>query len=182
MSRSPITSLPPFDPETKSVNVIIETPRGSRNKFTFDPELGLFTLGSILPAGATFPYDFGFVPGTLGEDGDPLDVLLMMDCPAFPGCRVTSRLIGVIEAEQVEDGKKERNDRLVAVATEAHENQDLKTLKEVNSQLLKELEHFFVSYNQMRGKEFKLLGHRGPTQAKKLLDQGIALAKKATSK
>ncbi|MDB5337046.1 MAG: inorganic diphosphatase [Planctomycetaceae bacterium] len=182
MSRSPIISLPAFDAETKSVNVIIETPRGSRNKFKFEPELGLFTLGSVLPAGAVFPYDFGFVPGTLGDDGDPLDILLMMDCPAFPGCRVLSRLIGVIEAEQAEGGKKERNDRLVAVAVEAHNDQNLKTLKEVDPELLKELEHFFVSYNQMRGKEFKLLGHRGPTQAKKLLDQGIALAEKAPSK
>lgn len=167
--------LPAIDPQTKAVNVVIETPRGCRNKFKFDERLGAFVLGSVLPAGASFPYDFGYVPGTQADDGDPLDVLLLMDVPAFPGCIVRSRVIGVIEADQEESGETIRNDRLVAVAKDAHDYRDLHTLRDMNANLLKELEHFFESYNEMRGKKFTLIGHRGPRRAMKLL-------KKATRK
>ncbi len=89
-------SLPPIDPEDGTLNVIVETPKGSRNKFKFDEAHGLYKLGGVLPAGMSFPYDFGFIPSTKGEDGDPVDVLLLMDEPAFPGCLVSARLIGVI--------------------------------------------------------------------------------------
>jgi len=168
-----IADLPPVDEESGDLQVIVETPRNSRNKFKFDADTGLFELGSVLPAGAVFPYDFGFVPGTRAEDGDPLDVLLLMDASAFPGCRVKARLIGVIEAEQTEDGKTNRNDRLVAVARDAHDYRDLHSLKDLSSNLLKELEHFFHSYNECRGKTFHLLGHRGPRRAEKVLKQAI---------
>ena len=162
----------PFDTETKAVSVIVETPKGSRNKFKFDTEHGMFSLGSVLPAGAVFPYDFGYVPGTCAPDGDPLDVLLLMDVPAFPGCLVKARLIGVIEAEQTgERGKMQRNDRLVAVAVESHDHRDLHSLKDICSHLLDEIEHFFISYNEMRGKKFELLAHKGPRSAWKVLRQ-----------
>src|SRR5436190_6640997 len=85
------------------IDVMVETPKGCRNKFKFDEKSGRFRLGSVLPAGSTFPYDFGFVPGTKAADGDPLDVLLLMDEPAFPGCLITARILGVIEAEQGEN-------------------------------------------------------------------------------
>src|SRR5205807_404345 len=88
------------DNDAGVLHVIIETPKGSRNKFKYDPEHGLFKLSGVLPLGAVFPYDFGFVPSTTGGDGDPLDVLVLMDEPAFAGCLVPGRLIGVIEAEQ----------------------------------------------------------------------------------
>lgn len=169
--RSCYSCLPAFDQKTKSVNVVIETPRGCRNKFKFDEDTGAFVLGSVLPAGASFPYDFGYIPGTQAEDGDPLDVLVLMDVPAFPGCVVHSRIIGVIEAEQTEDGETVRNDRLVAVAIDAHDYRDLKSLRDMNENLLRELEHFFVSYNEMRGRQYKTLGHRGPKRALKLLKQ-----------
>src|SRR5690348_7042755 len=100
MSPAAIAELAPYDEKAKVWRVVIETPKGSHNKYNFDEELGLFVLGGVLPEGMSFPYDFGFLPGTLGEDGDPLDVLLLMDQPAFSGCVVPSRLIGVIEAEQ----------------------------------------------------------------------------------
>jgi inorganic pyrophosphatase len=96
--------------------VVIETPKGSPNKLTFEPRYGTFVLKGVLPVGAVFPFDIGFVPSTRAEDGDPLDILVLMDAPVFPGCIVPSRLVGVIEAEQTEDGKTERNDRLLAVA------------------------------------------------------------------
>src|SRR5436190_4303514 len=121
----------------QEIDIVVETPRGQRNKFKFEPKSGRFQLGKVLPAGLSFPYDFGFVPETKAEDGDPLDVLLLMDEPAFPGCIVTARLIGVLEAEQTEDGETIRNDRLIAVAEPAHDYGDLRTLRDVNANLLK---------------------------------------------
>src|SRR6202012_5696238 len=96
--------------------VIIEKPKGSRNKYAYDPEERIFELTRVLPAGMEFPYDFGFVPSTIGGDGDPIDVLVLMDEPAFPGCVLLVRLLGVMKAEQTEHGKTNRNDRLIAVA------------------------------------------------------------------
>src|ERR1700712_4458752 len=102
------------------VNAIVETPQGSRNKFDFDPEKGLFELGAAMPAGVTFPFEFGFIPSTLGEDGDPLDLLILMDSATFVGCLVKVRLIGVIEAKQTDKNDKYvRNDRIIGVATES---------------------------------------------------------------
>src|SRR4051794_11635650 len=80
-------------------NIVIETPKGSHNKYKYEPKLGAMVLSTVLPEGMAFPYDFGFLPDTKGEDGDPLDVLLLMDEPAFPGCIVQARFIGVIEAQ-----------------------------------------------------------------------------------
>ncbi len=106
MTRQPalapgrLTHLDARDFESGDLNVIIETPKGSRNKFKFDEKLGIFTLKHVLPLGAVFPFDFGFIPSTRGEDSDPLDVLVLMDEPAFAGCLVPARLLGVIEAEQ----------------------------------------------------------------------------------
>src|SRR4051794_17548770 len=97
------------------VVAVIETPSGSGNKLKFDVELGAYRIDRVLPAGMRFPFEFGFVPGTLADDGDPLDVIVLLDSPAYPGSVVQVRLIGVIEAEQRERGKRawERNDRLV---------------------------------------------------------------------
>lgn len=170
--RSNLFELDAFDEE--ELNVIIETPKGSRNKFNYDPELRLFKLGGVLPSGAVFPFDFGFVPSTVGGDGDPLDVLVLMDAPAFTGCLVNARLVGVIEAEQTErDGETTRNDRLIAVAAESRLMRKVRSLGGLNESLLDEIEHFFVSYNQAKGKEFKPLGRFGPTRARKLVEEGI---------
>lgn len=119
MEMNPYANLPPFNPETGHFNVIIDTPQGSRNKYSLGEESGLFELSRVLPAGAVFPLDFGFIPNTLGGDGDPLDALILMDEPAFVGYLVPSRLLGVIEAEQTEKGNTARNDRLIAVATDS---------------------------------------------------------------
>ena len=130
------------------LNVVIETPKGSRNKFDYDDALGLFKLGGVLPSGAVFPFDFGFVPATTGGDGDPLDVLVLMDEPAFTGCLVRARLVGVIEAEQTErGGETERNDRLIGVAAESRLLRHVRALGSLSPALLKEIEHFFISYN-----------------------------------
>ena len=110
-----IVELPPVDPDSGRLNVVVDTPKGSRNKYKFDEQHGQWRLSKVLPQGMSFPSDFGFLPSTRGEDGDPLDVLLFMDEPTFPGCIVPAQLIGVLEAEQTEDGKTIRNDRLIAV-------------------------------------------------------------------
>jgi inorganic pyrophosphatase len=150
------------------IDLVIETPKGSRCKYEFDPKLRVFRLKHILPAGAVFPYDFGFIPKTLAEDGDPLDVLVLLDVPTFAGCMLEVRLIGVIEAEQSQDGEMIRNDRLIAVATEAKDHTDLHSLKDINEHLLQELEHFFVSYNEVRGISFKVVARKGPRAATRL--------------
>lgn len=166
--------LSAFKDEGEELNVIIETPKGSRNKFDYDEETGLFKLGGVLPAGASFPFDFGFVPSTLGGDRDPLDMLVLMDEPAFTGCLVATRLIGVIEAEQTEqDGETMRNDRLIGVAAEARNHRDVKRIDELNGNLMDEIEHFFVSYNVIKGKEFKPKGRYGPQRARALVRQGM---------
>lgn len=132
-----------------------------------------------MPAGADFPFDFGFIPSTLGPDGDPLDVLLLMDEPAFAGCLVPARLIGVIQAKQTErDGTRQRNDRLVAVASDFKEMKDVRSLKDVNKSLIEDIEHFFVSYNQMRAKVFKPLGQFGPKHAERIAKEGIKAFRK----
>src|SRR5947209_14248375 len=112
--------LDPFVSQDKQLlRVVVETPKGSRNKFAFNPDEHTFELKKVLPAGMAFPYDFGFVPSTKGDDGDPIDVLVLMDEPAFPGCVLACRLIGVIEGEQEDGDGKVRNDRVIAVAKEA---------------------------------------------------------------
>jgi inorganic pyrophosphatase len=164
-----VTKLSPFDPKSGELNVIIETPRGCRNKYSYDEKCRLFKLGSILPAGAVFPFDFGFIPRTVGEDGDPLDVLVLMDEPAFSGCFVAARLLGVIEAMQTEDGETGRNDRLIAVSANAETHRDVKSLGDLNKKLVDQIEHFFVSYNLEKGKKFKPLGRFGPKRATRLI-------------
>jgi inorganic pyrophosphatase len=169
--RPGVAALPPFDPDTGLLNAIVETIKGSRNKFSYDERLGLFRLKHVLPAGAIFPFDFGFVPSTRGGDGDPLDVLVLMDAPAFAGCLVPSRLVGVITAEQsARDGDVEENDRLVAVAADSHTHDAVRTLDDLADAMLDEIEHFFVSYNEARGKSFTPTARKGPEAARAIVD------------
>jgi inorganic pyrophosphatase len=165
------TRLKPFDSDDKQMlRVVIETPKGSRNKFAFDPVEHVFELKKVLPSGMTFPYDFGFVPSTEADDGDPVDVLVLMDEPAFPGCVLTCRPIGVIEGEQGDKKKnKERNDRIIAIEQDAHSWEDIKTVDDLGKQFARELEEFFVNYHRLSGKQYRVLGLKGPDQARKLV-------------
>lgn len=164
-----LRKLNPFDRKSGNLNVVIDTPKGSRNKYAFDFEISAYKLKAVLPHGAVFPFDFGLIPGTVAEDGDPLDVLVLMDEPVFIGCLVETPLLGVIEAEQTEAGKTERNDRLIAVAAESHTNGDLRSLEKLDSKLVGEIEHFFVSYNDARGKKFRPIRRKGPAVAERLI-------------
>jgi len=110
----------------------------------------------------TFPYDFGFVPSTKADDGDPVDVLVLMDEPGFPGCVLSCRPIGVIEGEQGNKKNKERNDRIIAVEKDAHSWEDIKTIDQLGKQFARELEEFFVNYHKLSGKQHRVLGLKGP--------------------
>ena len=164
--------------DKKIVQVVIETPKGSRNKYAFDQEQKVFELKKVLPAGMTFPYDFGFIPRTLAEDGDPVDVLALMDEPAFPGCLLKCRLIGIIQGEQGDKKKKVRNDRVVAVEKENHSFADIKHIDELGKQFLQELEEFFVNYHKLSGEQFRVIDVKGPGQARKRIDDGIRAARR----
>jgi inorganic pyrophosphatase len=157
------------DEHKKMLRVVIETPKGSRNKFAFNPDDRVFELKKVLPAGMAFPYDFGFVPSTEADDGDPVDVLVLMDEPAFPGCVLACRPIGVIEGEQGEKKDKERNDRIVAVQEDAHSWADIKTIDDLGTEFCRELEEFFVNYHRLSGKEYRVLDVKGPAAARKLV-------------
>ena len=163
------TQLKTLDKKDGLFQVVIETPKNSRNKYAFDPDQRVFALKKVLPAGMVFPYDFGFLPRTIAGDGDPIDVLVLMDEPAFPGCVLRARLIGVIEGEQIEDKKRIRNDRLVAIAEANHSYTNVKRLKDLPRHFVKELEVFFVNYHRLEGKIYKLLGCKGVAAAQALI-------------
>lgn len=163
-------ALNPRAKQPHTLHVVIETPKGSRNKYKYEPELRSYALSGVMPEGMVFPYDFGFIPQTKADDGDPLDVLLIMDAPAFPGCVVESRLIGVIEGEQKEeDGEIVRNDRLIAVAISSHQHSDLRDITEMNKTFVNDIGQFFTNYQRLRNKRFKVLAVRGPQAAERLL-------------
>jgi inorganic pyrophosphatase len=171
-----------LDAKKGTCRAIIETPKGSRNKFDYERESNLFMLGGLLPEGMMFPFDFGFIPSTLGEDGDPLDILVLMDAPAHVGCLMDVRIIGIITAEQTEDGNKESNDRLLGVAIHSYDHDDLNKIDDVSQTLLSQLEEFFVSYNKQRGKKFKVTGTGGPRKAIRFLQDGIRAQKASKRK
>ena len=170
-----------FDAGTGDLRVVIETPKGSRNKYDYNPECDCLDLAAVLPQGMIIPFDFGFVPSTLGEDGDPLDVLVLMDSPVVPGCVVRARLIGAIEARQKEKAKHaawQRNDRLIAVALHAETHQDIRSLSQLRPHLLTEIKEFFVDYNRLRDRRFEPLADSGPKKAQKLVEAGQKMFKR----
>jgi inorganic pyrophosphatase len=163
--------IPTWD-EAGLALVVVETPKGSRNKLKFDPALGSFRLTRVLPEGMAFPFDFGYVSGTRAEDGDPLDVLVLMDAPVFPGCVVPSRLVGVLEAEQQEDGLGWiRNDRLLAIADSSTTQADVRTVRKLDAVLLDQIDAFFADYNRIAGRDFRIVGRRGRRTAVALVEQ-----------
>jgi inorganic pyrophosphatase len=154
----------------KFINVVIDTPKGSRHKFKYEPESGLFRLSKILPEGMMFPYDFGFVPATKGEDGDPIDALVLIEEPTFTGCLVECCLVGVIEAEQRKGNERpERNDRLLAVARASLLYAEITDISKIRPAILTDIEAFFVNYDRLRNVEYKVLGRSGPAKAHEIV-------------
>lgn len=174
ISMADLTTLAnQLETEKATCRAIVETPKGSRNKFDYDPESNLFILAGILPEGMMFPFDFGFIPSTMGDDGDPLDIMVLMDAPAHVGCLIDVRIIGIIDAEQTQNGKTEKNSRILGAAIHSYEHENLVTISDVSKTLLSQVEAFFVSYNKQRGKKFKIADTGGPKKALSYLKSGI---------
>jgi inorganic pyrophosphatase len=156
----------------KRLNVVIETPKDQPNKLAYDPEAGTMRLSKVLPLGMVFPFDFGFIPSTLGEDGDPLDVLVLMDAPVPAGCLVSARLVGVLRCSQRETERSApiENDRFLAVAKEASTYRDIRDIGDLNGPLLTQIEAFFVEYNAVAGHVFKVERRQGAKAAKRAVE------------
>jgi inorganic pyrophosphatase len=154
-------NLPPFT-EDGDVHVVVETPRGSRAKFAYDPKLETFALTKSLLTGRTYPHDWGFIPSTKADDGDRLDIMIIHDAATFPGLVVTCRVIGVLQIEQKSKNKFERNDRLFAVPRRSHSEQAIKDVRDISTPVQQELEKFFIATDELEDKKLKILGWKGP--------------------
>ena len=163
----------PFSKNEKYINAIIETPKGCAAKYNYDEETEMFKLKKILPEGMVFPFHFGFIPGTKAEDGDPRDVLVLLDEPSWPGCFIKCKLIGVMEAEESEDGKTNRNDRLIATAAASEKYNKIRDLTSMDEYLEKEIENFFNTYNNLEKKDFKVIAKKGADTAKALIKKHL---------
>lgn len=161
------------EPDSGLVHVVVDTPKGSRNKYKYDEQLGLYRLSKVLPLGSAFPYDFGFIPSTRAADGDPLDVLVLGEEALFPGCLVTLRLGGVIQAEQTEHGRTFRNDRILGAIETSVNRPAIQTFEDLRPERLDEIEHCFMAYNHLEGRHVTPLGRHGPAMAEQLLADGI---------
>ena len=155
----------------KNIKVIIETPKGSAQKYAYDRKLHCFKLKKILPSGMVFPYDFGFIPKTIGEDSDPIDVLVISEHKSFPGCLMKCRIIGALLAEQTSKKNKVRNDRFFAVPILSKVFKDLHSIEDIPQEEMDNLINFFMVYNKVSHKEFKPVGILNPGEALKMLDK-----------
>ena len=166
-----VHGLAPFDAQ-RNVRVVIETPRGSNVKIKYDEELGCFSLSRVLPLGVTYPHDFGFVPQTLAQDGDPLDVMVLMDVGTFPGVVITCRLLGALQIE--ERGLRGRpNHRLVAVPMKAARRDDWRNFSDLGRRMQQELERFFIMSTAFTSKDPVLRGWVGPDAALDMVQRAI---------
>lgn len=136
------------------IEIVIETPGGSKAKYKYDSKEKCFNVRKLLPAGMIFPYDFGYIPGTKGEDKDPVDALVIAEFTTFPGCHMQCRLIGAILAEQKESGKTVRNDRFIFVPEHSLLFGNIEEIKQLSADHLEQLNDFFINYNKAEGKEF----------------------------
>jgi inorganic pyrophosphatase len=159
-----LVNLQPFTKDG-DVYVVVETPRGSRAKFDYDPKLKTFTLSKSLLTGLTYPHDWGFVPSTMADDGDPIDIMVVHDATTFPGIVLTCRVIGVLRIGQKSKGKTERNDRLFAVPRNSHSEQGLKDVRDLSKAIQQELEKFFKATDELEDKELNIIGWKGPKAA-----------------
>jgi inorganic pyrophosphatase len=171
MESRNLSRLPPFDKKSGALNIIVETPKNGRIKYKYNEEYGMFQLDKSLPFGFSFPFEFGFVPSTIGGDGDPLDVLVLSDEVTFPGCLILGHVLGVLQAEQSEGEKVNRNDRLVAVPLSVKTHEPLISTKALDKKLLSDITNFFISYNEVQGKKFKSLGLGSRQRASDLVEE-----------
>jgi inorganic pyrophosphatase len=156
----------------EKVDIVIETPKGSQNKYKYDPKKKIFKLNKVLPSGFTFPYDFGFIPDTKGDDGDPLDIMLISQQTTFPGCHIDARIIGGIKATQKEkNGTTVRNDRFFALPVEDKVFEAINEMSDLPKEMIKEIINFFVAYRKYEDSEFKAESLLTAKEVKKLIDK-----------
>lgn len=153
------------------MDIIIETPARSNVKYAYDEDRKAFRMKKALARGLSFPFDFGFIPGTIAEDGDPLDVMVLSEFPAFPGCIADVRIIGCLLAEQ---GTAEHiivNHRYLAVAEISRQFEQVDSIEQLSEELLRQLEQFFISYITAEGKELRITGRLNAAQAIALIQR-----------
>jgi inorganic pyrophosphatase len=160
-------TLPSF-PSDDTVNVVVESPRGSTVKLKYDSTVEAFTLSRPLPDGLVFPYDWGFVPSTQAPDGDPLDAMVVWDRPSFPGVVLGCRLLGAVLVEQNSKhhpGQRERNDRLIVVPLEAPRYASITTVEDLPTRMREEIEAFFMASTAFEKKDLSFRGWSGVSSA-----------------
>lgn len=153
------------------INVIVEIPKGSKNKYEIDKETGLIALDRTLHTAQDYPFDYGFVPQTLWDDGDALDVVLLTTYPLFPGVLVAARPVAIMH--MVDSG--EGDDKIIAVPVGDPRWGDVKDLADINKHTLKEMEHFFVTYKKIQKKEVEVTGFEGKEVAEAAVFKSIDL-------
>lgn len=162
-------------PEAKPgvLNVLIEIPAGSKNKYEFDKDLQAFALDRVLYSSVQYPYDYGFVPNTLADDGDPLDGMVLMDQPTFPGCVIPARPIGMLE--MIDGG--DRDEKILCVPDKDPRFVNVKSLKDVSPHRLEEIAEFFKTYKNLEKKVTEILGWKDVDQVAPLVEACIKAAK-----
>jgi inorganic pyrophosphatase len=153
-----LTQIPnELDESAGTVLAVIETPRGGRTKYAYEPALETFRVKHLLAEGLAYPLDFGFIPGTGAEDGDPLDVVVLADEPLATGAVAPVRLLGLIAGEQTEKGETIRNDRVLAVAANSIRYAQVNMPEDLGESFLNELTRFWETDNARRGRAYKVL-------------------------
>jgi inorganic pyrophosphatase len=164
----------PAEPKKGLVNVLIEIPAGSKNKYEFDKELNAFALDRVLYASVQYPYDYGFIPNTLADDGDPLDGMVIIDQPTFPGCVIAARPIGMLE--MIDGG--DRDEKILCVPDKDPRYSAVQSLKDVAPHRLEEIAEFFRTYKNLEKKVTEILGWKDVDTVTALVEECIKAAKK----
>lgn len=159
----------PAQPKPGIVNVLIEIPAGSKNKYEFDKDMQAFALDRVLFASVQYPFDYGFIPNTLADDGDPLDGIVMMDQPTFPGCVIAARPIGMLE--MIDGG--DRDEKLLCVPAEDPRYTEVKTLSDIAPHRLEEIAEFFRTYKNLEKKVTEIQGWQDADKVSALVDECI---------
>ncbi len=162
-------SLIPAQPKPGVINVLIEIPGGSKNKYEFDKDMNAFALDRVLFASVKYPYDYGFVPNTLADDGDPLDGMVMMDEPTFPGCVIAARPIGMLE--MIDGG--DRDEKILCVPAEDPRYNEVKSLKDLAPHRLEEIAEFFRTYKNLEKKVTEIKGWQDVDAVTPLVEECI---------
>jgi inorganic pyrophosphatase len=175
--KSAVQSIKPFNKDKKCWNVIVETPKGSNVKYALDEKTGLLIVKKALPEGMVFPFNFGMIPGTIAEDGDPIDVLVLNEGALVAGCLLHVKPVGVIKAKQSDGKKAVRNDRIIGQAVPREAPVELEEIK-LTDKMISQIEFFFKAYNEAYGEKFRILGTGSAREAVGLVKAASKMFKK----